>query len=54
MLEFTRSKERWWQKPLAEVSGRPLPAELAVLHNELRKGEEDVWLVISRMNREPR
>lgn len=44
MLHFKRSPHRWWQKPLAEVEGRPLPAELAVLQSELRPGEDGVWL----------
>jgi hypothetical protein len=44
MLHFQRSSRRWWQKPLAIVDGRDLPAELAVLRGELRDGETGVWL----------
>lgn len=44
MLRLTKSTERWWQKPLAEVSGRPIPAELAVLYAELQPGERGAWL----------
>jgi len=44
MITFRRPSERWWQKPLAEVNGRPLPAELAVLLAELQAGESGAWL----------
>jgi len=44
MLRFTKSHERWWQKPLAQLDDRPLPAELAVLFAELRTGESGAWL----------
>lgn len=44
MLRFTKSEERWWQKPLAQIDGRPLPAELAVLHAELLPHEAGAWL----------
>lgn len=43
-LVLQQSRERWWQKPLAEVDGRYLPAELVVLQRELRPGEAGVWL----------
>lgn len=44
MLRFARSPERWWQKPLAQVDGQPLPAELAVLGAELLPGERGAWI----------
>mgnify|MGYP001217538775 CR=1 FL=1 len=44
MLQFNRSDERWWQKPLGELSGKLLPAELLVLHAELGIGEHGAWL----------
>lgn len=44
MFRFRKSSRRWWQKPLALMSGRCLPAELAVLHLELRLGETGAWL----------
>jgi hypothetical protein len=44
MLRLRQSKDRWWQKPLAEVAGRALPAELVVLRETLRRGEAGVWL----------
>ena len=44
MRFFEKSSRRWWQKPLVELEGRPLPAELAVLQAELRPGEAGAWL----------
>ena len=44
MLRLTKSHERWWQKPLADMGGKPLPAELVVLYAELQDGEAGVWL----------
>lgn len=44
MIRLRKSAERWWQKPLAEVGGRPIPAELALLSLELRPGESGAWL----------
>ena len=43
-LHFERSTERWWQKPLAVVAGRHLPAELAVLRASMKAGERGAWL----------
>jgi len=44
MLQFNRSYERWWQKPLGEFSGKLLPAELLVLRAKLGIGEHGAWL----------
>src|SRR4051812_24112257 len=44
MLLFEKSLHRWWQKPLVELEGRTLPAELAVLRAELRSDEAGAWL----------
>ncbi len=44
MLRFTRSPDKWWQKPLANVQGRSIPAEVAVLKGELRADESGAWL----------
>ena len=44
MLRFQPSNERWWQKPLALLGGKPLPAELVVLQAELQPGENGAWL----------
>jgi len=38
-----RSAVRWWQKPLARVEGRDLPAELIILHAQLAPGESGAW-----------
>jgi VRR-NUC domain len=43
-LQFERSPERWWQKPLVVVADRHLPAELVVLQASLRAGENGAWL----------
>jgi len=43
-LQFKRSPERWWQKPLVVLAGRHLPAELVVLQASLRTGESGAWL----------
>lgn len=39
-----QSGERWWQKPLADVGGRCLPAELVILQQELQPDEAGAWL----------
>lgn len=44
MLRFERASERWWNKPLVSLSGRILPAELAVLEAELAPGEAGAWM----------
>ena len=44
MLRFERASERWWNKPLVSLSGRILPAELAVLEAELAPGECGAWM----------
>jgi hypothetical protein len=44
MHRLPRSLHQWWQKPLTELDGRPVPAELAVLRAELREGETGAWL----------
>jgi hypothetical protein len=44
MLRFERASERWWNKPLVSLSGRILPAELAVLEAELAPGESGAWM----------
>ena len=44
MYKFEKSNERWWQKPLVKRPGIPLPAELVILHAELRAGETGAWL----------
>ena len=44
MHRFTRSRERWWQKPLVQLGTNHVPAELAVLQPELQTGEEGAWL----------
>lgn len=44
MLHFKRSANRWWQKPLVDIEGRELPAELVVLEIELQPGEAGAWL----------
>jgi hypothetical protein len=44
MLQLEKSTCRWWQKPLVNLSGKLLPAELVVLNRELQDGEKGVWL----------
>jgi len=44
VLRFTRPPDKWWQKPLANVQGRSIPAEVAVLKGELRADESGAWL----------
>jgi len=44
MLRFEQASERWWNKPLVSLSGRILPAELAVLESELAPGESGAWM----------
>ena len=44
MLRLERSSERWWQKPLAVVNGKAIPAELAVLQVHVTQNEEGAWL----------
>jgi hypothetical protein len=44
MHQFVRWPEKWWQKPLVDFQGRPLPAELAVLFLELKPSEKGVWI----------
>ena len=44
MHRFQRAGVKWWQKPLVNLDGRLLPAELAVLALELRVGEQGVWM----------
>jgi len=44
VLQLKRSGKTWWQKPLAEVEGQYLPAELVVLEHAVRAGEEGAWL----------
>ena len=44
MLKLTRSNQKWWQKPLTYMNGKVIPAELAVLVESLRDGEDGAWL----------
>ena len=44
MHRFKRWADKWWQKPLVDFHGRPLPAELAVLFMELSAAEKGVWI----------
>ena len=44
MHQFTKSTERWWQKPLVLLGTNHIPAELAVLQTELQPGEGGAWL----------
>ena len=44
MIRLTRSGQTWWQKPLAQVAGCPIPAELAILELSLQPGEQGAWL----------
>ena len=44
MLRFEQATERWWNKPLVSLSGRILPAELAVLEADLAPGESGAWM----------
>lgn len=44
MFQLGRSEKTWWQKPLAFVDEKFLPAELVVLRYVLRDGEEGAWL----------
>lgn len=44
MLRFHGSLQRWWQKPLADVLGKPILAELAVLRAEPESGEAGAWI----------
>lgn len=44
MFILKRSSDRWCNKPLAEVFGRSIPAELAVLGRQLKGGERGAWL----------
>lgn len=43
-LQFHSAGVTWWQKPLVQLDGRFLPAELVVLSLELRPGEAGAWL----------
>ena len=44
MHRFAKSGQYWWQKPLVLVASRAMPAELAILAEELQPGEQGVWL----------
>ena len=44
MHVFQRANAKWWQKPLVEVNGAALPAELAVLQLEKEDCEDGVWI----------
>ncbi len=44
MLQFSRSAQRWWNKPLVEHAGEHLPAELVILRSLLSAGEEGAWM----------
>ena len=44
MYRFNKAQERWWNKPLAIVGNRFLPAELAILEKEITEGEKGVWM----------
>jgi hypothetical protein len=44
MLRFTRSDQRWWNKPLVNEAGEELPAELIILRSLLRLGEQGAWM----------
>jgi hypothetical protein len=44
MLRFSRSTNRWWNKPLVEYASEHLPAELVILRTSLRAGEEGAWM----------
>jgi hypothetical protein len=44
MHRFERARSRWWNKPLVRFAGRALPAELAVLAQELGPAEDGAWL----------
>ena len=41
---FVSARRKWWQKPLVRLGRRVLPAELAVLALDLRRGERGVWM----------
>jgi len=44
MLRLVKANVTWWRKPLVLVDGRCLPAELAVLSQTLRDGEDGAWI----------
>ena len=44
MLRFQLGTDRWWNKPLADLGGRVLPAELAVLAAEVGPHERGTWI----------
>jgi len=44
MLRFQSSSRKWWNKPLVDLGGRLLPAELAILEAELGPGEQGAWI----------
>lgn len=44
MLRFSRSAQRWWNKPLVQHAGQHLPAELVILSLILRPEEEGTWM----------
>lgn len=44
MHRFVRAHRFWWRKPLVLASGQAIPAELAVLAEEVRTNQCGVWL----------
>ncbi len=44
MLRFEPWPGRWWNKPLVDLGGRILPAELAVLAAEVGPNERGAWI----------
>jgi hypothetical protein len=44
IIKFLKSRQKWWQKPLADVGGRLIPLELAILELSLKPGEVGAWL----------
>ncbi len=44
LRRFVSAHKTWWRKPLVYHKRRVLPAELAVLALDLRRGERGVWM----------
>jgi len=44
MYRFRKAQERWWNKPLTISLDFPIPAEIAILRDQIKTGEEGVWM----------
>ena len=43
MYRFKPAGAVWWQKPLVLFENQSVPAEIAILRSELKRGEAGIW-----------